>query len=35
MRAAPCAELVYQASRKKRIPLDECIGAVAGGPGSS
>ena len=28
MRAAPC-ELAYQASRKKRIPLDECIGAVA------
>ena len=29
MREAPCAELVYRSPRKKRIPLDECIGAVA------
>ena len=29
MREARCAELVYRSPRKKRIPLDECIGAVA------
>src|SRR5262249_40941735 len=29
MRAAPCVELAYQSPRKKRIPLDECVGAIA------
>lgn len=29
LRAAPCEELAYEPARKKRIPLDECIGAVA------
>jgi hypothetical protein len=29
LRAAPCEELAYETPRKKRIPLDECIGAVA------
>ena len=29
IRAAPCERRVYETWRKKRIPLDDCIGAVA------
>jgi len=29
LRAAPCEERAYEPGRKKRIPLEECIGAVA------
>lgn len=29
VRASPCVEAVYAPTRKKRIPLDECVGAVA------
>lgn len=29
LRAAPCERLAYETRRKKRIPLDDCIGAVA------
>jgi hypothetical protein len=29
MQAAPCQRLAYETGRKKRIPLDDCIGAVA------
>ncbi|BAM86462.1 hypothetical protein S58_04470 [Bradyrhizobium oligotrophicum S58] len=29
LRAAPCERKVYETHRKKRIPLDDCIGAIA------
>lgn len=29
LRAAPCERRVYETHRKKRIPLDDCIGAIA------
>ena len=29
LRAAPCERRVWRPARKKRIPIDECIGAVA------
>jgi Protein of unknown function (DUF2786) len=29
IRTAPCERLEYETHRKKRIPLDDCIGAVA------
>src|SRR5204862_6691509 len=29
IRAAPCERHVYETWRKKRIPLDDCIGAIA------
>jgi Protein of unknown function (DUF2786) len=29
LRAAPCERRVYETYRKKRIPLDDCIGAIA------
>jgi hypothetical protein len=29
MRQAPCRRLAYEAPLKKRIPLDDCIGAIA------
>lgn len=29
MRAAPCDRLAYESGRKKRIPLDDCVGAIA------
>jgi hypothetical protein len=29
LRAEPCAEAAFETNRKKRIPLDECIGAIA------
>jgi len=29
LRAAPCERRVYGTHRKKRIPLDDCIGAIA------
>jgi len=29
IREAPCERLVYETHRKKRIPLDDCIGAIA------
>ena len=29
IRATPCEELVYETHRKKRIPLDDCIGVIA------
>ncbi|TAJ39849.1 MAG: DUF2786 domain-containing protein, partial [Reyranella sp.] len=29
IRAAPCERRVYETHLKKRIPLDECIGAIA------
>ena len=29
MREAPCERRVFETHRKKRIPLDDCIGAVA------
>jgi hypothetical protein len=29
MRDAPCERRVYETHRKKRIPLDDCIGAIA------
>lgn len=29
LRAAPCERRAYETHRKKRIPLDECIGAIA------
>jgi len=29
LRAAPCERRVYETGRKKRIPLDDCIGAIA------
>lgn len=30
IREAPCDRRVYETSSRKRIPLDECIGAIAG-----
>ena len=29
VRGAPCAQRAYETSRKKRVPLDDCIGAIA------
>jgi hypothetical protein len=29
LRAAPCERRAYETHRKKRIPLDDCIGAIA------
>lgn len=29
LRAAPCEQRAYETHRKKRIPLDDCIGAIA------
>jgi hypothetical protein len=29
IRAAPCEQREYETHRKKRIPLDACIGAIA------
>jgi hypothetical protein len=29
LRAAPCEQRAYETNRKKRIPLDDCIGAIA------
>ena len=29
LRAAPCERRAYETRRKKRIPLDDCIGAIA------
>lgn len=29
IRATPCEELAYETHRKKRIPLDDCIGVIA------
>ena len=29
IRNSPCEEREYQTDRKKRIPLDDCVGAVA------
>ena len=29
IREAPCERLAYETHRKKRIPLDDCIGAIA------
>src|SRR6478735_8818819 len=29
LRASPCERRVYETHRKKRIPLDDCIGAIA------
>src|SRR3954449_6403223 len=29
MREAPCERRTYETHRKKRIPLDDCIGAIA------
>ncbi len=29
LRAAPCERRVYETHRKKRIPLDDCVGAIA------
>jgi hypothetical protein len=29
LRTAPCERLVYETYRKKRVPLDDCIGAIA------
>lgn len=29
LRAAPCERKVYETRRKKKIPLDDCIGAIA------
>jgi hypothetical protein len=29
LRAEPCAEAAFETNRKKRIPIDECIGAIA------
>ena len=29
LRSAPCERKVYETHRKKRIPLDDCIGAIA------
>ncbi len=29
LRAAPCERRVYETRRRKRIPLDDCIGAIA------
>lgn len=29
LRASPCERRVYETNRKKRIPLDDCIGAIA------
>jgi len=29
LRAAPCAQLAFETGRKKRIPLDDCVSAVA------
>ena len=29
IREAPCEERVYETHLKKRIPLDECVGAIA------
>ena len=29
LRAAPCERRTYETHRKKRIPLDDCIGAIA------
>jgi len=30
MRQAPCRQLAFESRHRKRVPLDECIGAVAG-----
>ncbi len=29
LRAEPCQQLAFETGRKKRIPLDGCVGAVA------
>jgi hypothetical protein len=33
IREAPCERREYETHRKKRNPLDDCIGAVAAAPG--